>query len=53
MSEAFDRANKYVLTRGDRPLEWQNSHRLRGVEDVRKIKAEKGSDIIIQGSSTI
>jgi len=53
MSEAFDRANKYVLTRGDQPLEWQNSHRLRGVEDVARIKAEEGSDIIIQGSSTI
>lgn len=53
MSEAFDRANKYVLTRGDQPLEWQNSHRLRGVEDVARIKAESGSDIIIQGSSTI
>ena len=53
MGEAFDRANKYVLTRGDQPLEWQNSHRLRGIEDVARIKAEKGSDIIIQGSSTI
>jgi dihydrofolate reductase len=53
MSEAFTRANKYVLTRGDQPLEWQNSHRLRGVEDVARIKAEPGSDIIIQGSSTI
>lgn len=53
MSEAFDRANKYVLTRGDQPLEWQNSHRLRGVEDVARIKSEPGSDIIIQGSSTI
>lgn len=53
MSEAFDRANKYVLTRGEQPLEWQNSHRMRGVEDVARIKAEPGSDIIIQGSSTI
>lgn len=53
MSEAFDRANKYVLTRGEQPLEWQNSHRMHGVEDVARIKAEKGSDIIIQGSSTI
>lgn len=53
MSEAFDRANKYVLTRGDQPLEWQNSHRMRSVEDVAVIKASEGSDIIIQGSSTI
>ena len=53
MREAFDRANKYVLTRGDRPLEWQNSHRLSAVDDVARIKEEEGSDLIIQGSSTI
>lgn len=53
MSEAFDRANKYVLTRGNQPLEWQNSHRLSSIDDVAEIKAQEGSDIIIQGSSTI
>ena len=53
MSEAFDKANKYVLTRGDQPLEWQNSHRMRGVEDVARIKQGEGPKIIIQGSSTI
>jgi dihydrofolate reductase len=53
MSEAFDRANKYVLTRGDQPLEWQNSHRLDSVDDVAKLKRGEGADIIIQGSSTI
>lgn len=53
MGEAFDRANKYVMTRGDQPLEWQNSHRMRGIEDIAKIKAGDGPDIIIQGSSTI
>ena len=53
MREAFDRANKYVLTRGDKPLDWQNSRRLGGVEDVARIKEGEGSDLIIQGSSTI
>ena len=53
MSEAFDRANKFVLTRGQQPLEWLNSHRLAGIEDVANIKAREGADIIIQGSSTI
>ena len=53
MRDAFDKANKYVLTRGSQPLEWQNSHRLAGIEDVARIKAEDGSDLIIQGSSTI
>jgi len=53
MGEAFDRANKYVLTHGDQPLEWQNSHRLRGIEEVAALKQGEGKRIIIQGSSTI
>ena len=53
MGEAFDRANKYVLTRGDQPLEWQNSHRLAGIEDVAALKRGEGPPMIIQGSSTI
>jgi dihydrofolate reductase len=53
MSETFDRANKYVLTRGDQPLEWQNSHRLSGIEDVAALKRGDGPPMIIQGSSTI
>ena len=53
MGEAFDRANKYVLTRGDAPLEWQNSHRLTSIDDVATLKQGEGKRIIIQGSSTI
>lgn len=53
MGEAFDRANKHVLTRGTQPLEWQNSHRLAGVEDVAALKEGGGADLIIQGSSTL
>jgi dihydrofolate reductase len=53
MGEAFDAANKYVLTREDRPLEWQNSHRLGGIDDVAALKASDGSNLVIQGSSTI
>lgn len=53
MGEAFDRANKYVLTRGEQPLQWQNSHRMAHLDDIARIKTEPGSDIIIQGSSTI
>src|SRR5436190_20856978 len=34
MGEAFTRANKFVLTRGDRPLEWANSHRVASIADV-------------------
>lgn len=53
MGEAFDRAGKYVLTRGEQPLEWQNSHRLSGIDEVAKLKASDGPDLVIQGSSTI
>ena len=53
MGQAFTRAGKHVLTRGDQPLEWQNSHRLKGVEDVAALKRSDGPDLVIQGSSTI
>ncbi len=53
MGEAFTRANKYVLTRGDRPLEWANSHRLKSIDDVAALKRDNGPKLIIQGSSTI
>lgn len=29
MGQAFTRAGKHVLTRGDQPLDWENSHRLK------------------------
>ncbi|HSL16777.1 MAG TPA: dihydrofolate reductase family protein [Methylomirabilota bacterium] len=53
MGEAFTRANKYVLTRGDQPLEWANSHRLKGIDDIAELKRTDGPDLIIQGSGTI
>lgn len=53
MGETFTAANKYVLTRGEQPLEWANSHRLRGIDDVAALKAGDGPDLIIQGSSTL
>jgi dihydrofolate reductase len=53
MGEAFDRAGKHVLTRGSQPLDWANSHRLSGIDDVARLKASDGPDLVIQGSSTI
>ena len=53
MGQAFTRANKYVLTHGDRPLEWANSHRLKSIDAVAALKRGEGPDLIIQGSSTI
>jgi dihydrofolate reductase len=53
MGAAFSRANKYVLTRGDQPLQWANSHRLKSIDEVAALKHHDGPDLIIQGSSTI
>jgi dihydrofolate reductase len=53
MAEAFTRANKYVLTRGEPDLGWANSHRLRSLDDLRALKAGDGPDLLIQGSSTL
>ncbi|MDB5715384.1 MAG: Riboflavin biosynthesis protein RibD [Sphingomonadales bacterium] len=53
MGTAFTEANKYVLTKGEQPLPWANSHRMRTVEDVAALKREEGPDLLIQGSSMI
>lgn len=49
----FDRATKYVVTRGQQPLSWQNSHRLAGLDALAEVKRGEGPDLIIQGSSTL
>lgn len=53
IGEAFTRIGKYVLTRGDQPLEWENSHRLGSIEDVAALKASDGPELRIWGSSMI
>ena len=53
MGEAFTRADKYVLTRGTSELNWSNSHRLGGIDELRAVKEGDGPDLLIQGSSTI
>jgi dihydrofolate reductase len=53
MGEMFDRAAKYVLTRGEQPLEWQNSHRLGDIDAVAQLKRGEGPDLIIQGSGIL
>jgi dihydrofolate reductase len=53
IAETFDRARKYVVTRGDKPLTWQNSERVSGMEAVARLKNGDGPDLIIQGSTTL
>lgn len=49
----FTKAKKYVLTHGSAKLDWANSHKLRNVDELRKVKASKGPDIAFWGSSTL
>ncbi|HKY22900.1 MAG TPA: dihydrofolate reductase family protein [Vicinamibacterales bacterium] len=53
LGKKFDRAAKYVLTNGDGPLDWENSHRLATLEDLAAVKRGSGPDLIIQGSGTL
>ena len=53
MGEMFDRIGKYVVTRSDAPLEWQNSHRVASMEALADLKRQDGPDLVIQGSSTL
>ena len=53
IAEGFNRAVKYVATRGTSELDWKNSQALQGdaVEAVRQLKAQNGPEIQIYGSS--
>jgi dihydrofolate reductase len=53
IGQAFTQAAKYVLTRGQDKLDWHNSHRLVGIDDVKTVKETGGPDLLIQGSSTL
>jgi dihydrofolate reductase len=55
IGEKFQRIDKYVLTRSDEPLRWENSHKLSGdtAAAVAELKASDGRDLLIQGSSTL
>ena len=54
ITDGFNRAIKYVATRGTPVFEWINSQALQGdaVEAVRQLKAQKGPEIQIYGSSS-
>lgn len=53
IGERFDRAAKYVVTRGDQPLSWKNSQRLASLDALAEVKGGEGPDLIIQGSGTL
>jgi dihydrofolate reductase len=49
----FSKANKYVVTAGAGRFAWANSHPLRSIDEIKKIKSGAGADIVIWGSSTL
>jgi dihydrofolate reductase len=53
LGERFDRASKYVVTRGDQPLPWQNSHRVADLGALAEVKSGDGPPLVIQGSGTL
>jgi dihydrofolate reductase len=53
IAPAFNKANKYVLTRGTQKLDWANSHKLGSVDELKKVKAGEGPDMVVWGSSTL
>ena len=53
LGERFDRAAKYVVTRGEQPLHWQNSHRLASLDALAEVKRGDGPSLVIQGSGTL
>jgi dihydrofolate reductase len=53
MGAALTAADKHVVTRGDQPLDWANSHRIDGIVAIGDLKGSDGPDLLIQGSSTL
>jgi len=53
IGSVFTKADKYVLTRGSTKFDWANSHKLSSIDELKKVKAEEGPDIVLWGSSTL
>lgn len=55
IAKQFNRVTKYVATRGNRKLDWNNSQSLGSdvVAGIRELKAGEGPNLLIQGSSDL
>jgi dihydrofolate reductase len=58
IGKAFDKAAKYVVTRGSKPLPWKGSVPISGkggkaLEGIRKLKKTKGPDLHVWGSGNL
>ena len=53
IAKDFNAAEKFVMTHSDEPLEWANSVRVAGFDELADIRAGEGPDLQIWGSSTL
>ena len=53
IATAFNKATKYVVTRSLDRLDWKNSQRIGGVDEVRRLKASDGPALHVWGSSKL
>lgn len=54
IAKQFNRITKYVATRSDQPLGWQNSVRLHdAAKDVARLRKDDGPTLVTQGSTDL
>lgn len=53
IAATFRDIGKYVLSRAGVDLSWQGSHRLETLDDLKRLKASDGPDLVIQGSASL
>jgi dihydrofolate reductase len=53
VAKDFNAAEKFVMTHSDAPLEWANSRRVAGFDELAEIRAGEGADLQIWGSGTL
>lgn len=53
LGAVLNKANKYVMTSGADLSAWANSHAVHGIDDLKRVLAGDGPDIILWGSSTL
>lgn len=52
-AEPLNKAAKYVVTHSDQKFTWENSHAIKDVEDIKKLKETDGPELQVHGSSNL
>ena len=53
MWPGINKVTKYVLSKSLKESKWENTKILRSLSDIKKVKASKGSDLQVHGSSKL